>query len=115
MPAGETHQTHDLVDVVDHALDHHRRLGIAGLLKQLGERRLAAVFVLFRRGFFLGFDQLARQFEQFLEEGDAVQLPGLVALLERFQPLGQSFEARIAQVLAPPRGDLDLDFLRVCS
>ena len=40
-----------------------------------------------------------------------MQLTGLVARLELFQPLGQPLETRVAKMAAQPRGDLDHDLL----
>jgi len=69
---GKAHNAHDLVDVLDHALDHDRGCGVAYLLEQRGERGPAAVLILGGRGLLLRGNQVAGQIQQFLEERDAV-------------------------------------------
>ena len=56
LPALEADVADDLVDVVDDALDQDRRPLVAGLLEQLGQRRLAAFLRRGGRGGPLGLD-----------------------------------------------------------
>ena len=58
LPAVEAHRPHDLVDIVDHPLDHDRGVTVLRPLEEFSERGLAAVDLLLDRGFALEFDHV---------------------------------------------------------
>ncbi|MNF79789.1 hypothetical protein D3C84_620150 [compost metagenome] len=86
LPTWEAHQTHDFVDVRDHALDHNRRLGRLNLVKQLCQRCLTTILVLFWRNFLLGLPGLLGDLQQSFEEVDAIDLSGFEAIFQRIEP-----------------------------
>ena len=97
LPPVETHRSDDLVDVIDDPSHHDRRLSVPGLVKEFGQRRLAAVNVLLDRCLPLHLDDVSREIEKLLQELDAEQQALLVTLLEIFEALRQGLVLRVAR------------------
>ena len=82
LPVGEADFLHDIVNVRDDALDDDVRVGVLRFLEEFCQRFFGAVALLFRVGFFLGFDDFLRDFEDLFEELQAGEEALLVALLD---------------------------------
>ena len=80
-----------------------------GFVEQFGEGFLGPVAFLLGIGLLLGFDDFLGEFEDLLQELQAGEEALLVALLDLLQPLAQRDELGIAEVLAQPGDELDLD------
>src|SRR5438270_3171810 len=100
LPALETHEPNDLVDIVDDALDYHGRFLRARFLKEVRQGGLPELLLLDRRRSLLRRDDVTRQVEKFFEKLDAQKQSLLVTLPQSFETLAEFLKARIASPLA---------------
>ena len=82
LPAVEPDLADDLVDVVDDPLDHDGCLAVLRFLEQLRKRSLAAVDLFLNRHLAFQVDDISGEFQQFLEEVDALEQAVFVAILQ---------------------------------
>ena len=71
LPAIETNGAYNLVDVIDDALDHDRRVDAFRLLEEFRKRGLATINLFLDRNLALESHDILREFEQFLQKIDA--------------------------------------------
>jgi hypothetical protein len=69
LPAGEAHDTHDLIDIIHNAFDHDRGVAGAHFVEQFGQSSLPFILFLWSFDLFFCLDDFFGDFEQLFDEG----------------------------------------------
>ena len=85
LPAVESDEAHDVVDVANDALDHDGRVLGLDAVEKLRESGFTFVLLFFRNDFLFGARGFAGELEELAQELDAVDEPLFVLLAQSFE------------------------------